>query len=304
MNCKAFNSSSKMNKKLIFAPLLLLIFAGCQNEKNIQSQALVNTQTTQATTLEIPFDTAQLKGNDIYCFDQKVGAVKGDRVFMKLDDKIISFIPPTFFGREGSAFNINEMKCNISQWEPADVSPYGGVKKTPQYANFSYQGLDVSTKIYSPNDGIYNSIISPAENKEITYRCDGSLVKMANKDGKYTVNEPYFNCDTNGKDYLTQFELNGATVYPDLALDNRYSKEWKKIFIKKVDNVNYVLMATLHDSDNDVWLSDADNAQEKLISLSQERYLINLKKDPWNSQGQAQWQQMVDSLKVEPGKVL
>jgi hypothetical protein len=304
-----------MNKPyllLLLAPTL--IFGGCSGKRTAQNidttkqkatPPIVQEQTGLSTTTKAQTTTTStgeersaqdffapvLKGDDIYCFDQKVGTHKNGRVYMKLNDKVISFVAPNLSATESDVFDIKDMTCESENVRPDDK---GNVAL--KYSNFYYQGLEVSTKLYGPYS-VYKSVETPEENNKITFRCDGSLAKTAETSGKYTKSEPYFDCQTNQKDFLEQFEFSGAAGHQVLTTGGDYGKYWQKIFIKRLAGLNYIFSSSVSSDYKDSWSSDS--SIDKFKEMSSRQALDELLKNPKYTRTIALWKILVDSFRVE-----
>jgi len=297
---------------LLLAPTL--IFGGCSSKPSAQNTdttkpkaapPIVQEQTGFSTTTDnaamatstaeersaMDFFAPVLKGDDIYCFDQKVGTHKNGRVYMKLDGKIISFVAPNLSATEADVFDIKDMTCESENVRPDDK---GNVAL--KYSNFYYQGLEVSTKLYGPY-AVYKSVETPEENNKITYRCDGSLAKTGEPNGKYTKSEPYLDCQTNQKDSLEQFEFSGAAGHPVLTTGGDYGKYWQKIYIRRLAGLNYIFSGSVSADYKDSWSSDS--SMDKFKEMSGRAALDELLKNPRYTRTIALWKILVDSFRVE-----
>lgn len=290
---------------LLLAPVL--VFGGCsRNQAAQQTNPQINQEQTSIPTTTKPQLTATstveeitahdpfvpvIKGDDIFCFDKKIGTYKNGRLYMKLDDKIVSFVPPKLSGTDVGDFNLNDLMCESSNARPDDEG-----YTNYQYSHFIFQGLEVSTKLYG-SYAVYKTIETPEDNNKITYRCDGSLAKTGDKVGEYTKDEPYFDCQTNGRDFLTQYEFNGAAGAPILTTGGDYGKKWNKIYIKRLDGLNYIFMGSLSLNYEDNWSSDY--SMEKFRELSSRDALNELLKAPFNTKSLALWQMLIDSFRIE-----
>jgi hypothetical protein len=174
-----------------------------------------NATSTENETLGVEYLAPVRKGDDISCYGQRVGVFKNGRLYMKLDERVVSFVPPKIHGTEVDQFNLKDLTCNSS---PSTTNDF-------VYSNFAYQGLEISTKIYGPY-AVYKTVETAKDNNKITYKCDGSLTKTGETYGVYTTNEPYFDCQTNGKDVLTQYEFTAAEGHPVLTTGGDFGKFW------------------------------------------------------------------------------
>ncbi|MFA5829993.1 MAG: hypothetical protein WC843_05915 [Candidatus Gracilibacteria bacterium] len=295
-------------KKLLFILGIgsVLILAACsapgttkssENKPTIAATDIVLTQSLTQSQTEQPTQTAQasqtetqevdpyapiLKGKDIYCSDLKVGKFENGRIYMKLYDQVVSVAQSNLSGPNPGIAGLN---CEYE---------YGGAVDG-KYEGFSYQGLEVSPRMYPPY-GVNQTIETPAENAKITYKCDGSLAKKAG------ANYPNFYCETNGKDALTQYEFSAADGYPILTTGADYGESWDKIYIKKVNGLNYIFRGGVSFDDKGIWSSD--QSEEKYNMLTAKTYLDDLLKAPEFTKSMALWKPIVDSFKVESADLL
>lgn len=253
----------------------------------VLTQILTQSQTeqvaqTQTETQEVDPYAAILKGKDIYCSGLKVGKFENGRIYMKLYDQVVSVKQSYLSGP------------NPGIWGLGCEYEYGGAVDG-KYEGFSYQGLEVSPRMYPPY-GVNQTIETPAENAKITYKCDGSLAKKAG------ANYPNFYCETNGKDSLTQYEFSGADGYPILTTGADYGESWDKIYIKKVNGLNYIFRGSVAGGSVVGWSSD--ESEEKYKTITAKTYLDDLLKAPEFTKSLALWKPIVDSFKVESADIL
>ena len=71
---------------------------------------------------------------------------------------------------------------------------------------------------------------------KITYECDSSLVPS----------QPYFYCETNGKDYLEQYEFGRS--YRRVAPETTTESYWRKILVKKINGVDVLFQIILQNT--------------------------------------------------------
>lgn len=228
---------------------------------------------------------ATLQNNDIYCFDQKVGYLKDNRVYMQLDSSIVSFIPQSLdpSNPDLPAFDIKQLSCQNADWANENYT----------YGNFSYLGLEISGKVFGPY-AIYKPIVTYSENNQVTYKCDGSLVKTGEK---YRDNVPTLNCQTNDTNLLAQYEFSAASGSPQLTTGGEYGVAWKKVFIKRGINLNYFFIGNVSNDFNDYWL--AGDAIGKYRKTSSNESLNKLLNRPDVTAKLDAWQEMVKSFQVE-----
>jgi hypothetical protein len=163
--------------------------------------------------------------------------------------------------------------------------------------------LEISPKLYPPY-GIYQIIETPQDNNKISFKCDGSLVKKPKSESgadwkNFTKNVPNYYCETNGKDFLSQFEFQTASVYPVLTTGGDYGEGWVRVYIKKAPDLNYFLLGsvTAAGGANDYWITG--DSSEKYAQLTKKDYLDGLLKNPKVLQSVTLWQNIAGSFRVE-----
>ncbi len=267
-----------------------------QNESKNEQIAQSTTESQTKSEIADP-NIPVLKDKDIYCNNQKVGKFENGRIYMKVYDQVVSVAQTALTsGSQG----IDGLSCMYEY-------TYDDVPQTI-YRGFSYNDLEISPKLYSPYR-INQTIETPAENAKITYKCDGSLAKqMLERTKKYTENFPNFYCETNGKDYLTQYEFGAADGYPVLTTGAEVGESWEKIYIKKVAGLNYIFRGSVwrvggNADDSNIWWS-IDEPEDKYKRVTSKSNLDELIKDPEFTKSLALWQPIVDSFKVEKTDVL
>ena len=278
-----------MSKKALFitssAIITALFLTGCKPPPAVTPQPTQQTAPIKnipvvmtPTTEEVPADPffPILKGTDIYCAQEKIGKTENGRVYLKIYDATVSF--------DAKNWELNKVFCSY------DFT----VQDKLKYLGFTYDGLEISPKLYGPY-GIYTAVETPEQNQKISFKCDGSLVQPSDKKPI-----PTFYCSTNGKDYLTQYEFQTASVFPMITTGGEYSVAWKKVFIKKSSGFNYFFLGNLGRNEpgyDDYWI--AGDSAEKYAAKSSKKALDNLVKYPPNSTKIAEWQKIADSFRVE-----
>ncbi len=111
--------------------------------------------------------------------------------------------------------------------------------------------------------------------RKVTYTCDGPLLK-----GKWAK------CETNGKDYLTQYEFGGVCGLFYRGTGAGMSQGWNKIYIKKIEGKDFYFFTCVDEDKNMVSREDqfteGDSYEKKATRLSQIAFLENILKDPEN----------------------
>jgi len=273
--------------KVLLVLLSLLICSGCsQNPQNTDTKDDNKLQTsnetqklddkTTKTTEEPEISSKQETDEYVYCDNEKVGKFLNGRIYVKIYDEVVSF--------ESDELNKDLVVC---------LNEIDYVKDEWNYAGISYNGLEISPRIYSPY-GIYKAVETPEDNSKITFSCDGSLVKKAN-----TEDVPNFYCETNSKDYLTQYEFQGASAYKITATGGEYYEGWGKVYIKKTPELNYFFFGKIPADYSESLASDLATPEE-FKRLTQKSYLNEVLTKFSESPLLESWDKIVNTFKVEP----
>ena len=95
---------------------------------------------------------------------------------------------------------------------------------------------------------------------KILYKCTSPLIR----------GNSYEYCETNGEDYLVQYEFGG--MYRQFGTGGGHFESWKKIFIKKIDNKNIIFEGFLEGSslstDTSFITYDAVNIYKSLLKYN------------------------------------
>lgn len=207
----------------------------------------------------------ELKNDKIFFNNKERGHIRNGKIFIKFKNDIISFngdIGKVIFSEEGD---------NI----------------------FYYNGLQVSDDFYCAYRNTYETV----DKDEITFACDGPLADYKNGDftalGRDEVNWQY--CETDGKEFLTQFELTAASGY-QFGTGGGFIESWKKLYIKEVHSGSYIFTGNLGGDfiDSDPSFYD----KEKYKYISSKEYLDVLLAKGENENKIKEWDQFVDSFEV------
>ena len=273
--------------KVLLVLLSLLICSGCsQNPQNTDTKDDNKLQTsnetqklddkTTKTTEEPKISSKQETDDYIYCDNEKVGKFLDGRIYVKIYDKVVSF--------ESNELNKDLVVCAYER---------DFVKEEWNYAGISYNGLEISPRIYSPY-GIYQAVETPEDNSKITFNCDGSLVQKGS-----TGDVPNFYCETNNKDYLTQYEFQGASGYMITTTGGEYYEGWVKVYIKGTGGLNYFFLGKIPADYSESLASDLATPEE-FKRLTQKSYLDEVLTKFSESPLLESWDKIVNTFKVEP----
>jgi len=185
-----------------------------------------------------------LKDNIIYSGDKARGFLANDKINIFLKDKVFSF------------------KGDLQK---LSFGPAAGMD-----GNFYYDGLEVSNIFKGPY-AIYRDI----DMDKITYKCGGSL--LVTSAGKQL---PNFNCKTNGKDSLSQYEYSAASGN-GFATGAPYSLRWYKLYAKNIDGTNFIILGSLTGGSLG---SDSSDFSQEYGTFSTQKYLDGILKDEINKQ--------------------
>ena len=161
----------------------------------------------------------------------------------------------------------------------------GGIIDENEFSQFTYDDLHVTTRICGPYM-IYRQVKNP------TYACDGSF--MTDNEGNQ---EPHYYCDTNGKDYISQYEFNGVTSYcsedgTGFATGGEVTKTWNKMYMKKINGKNIYIFGMLKQDFIDLYEAK-EGVYQNTIS---KKYLDTLLSDNENKETVKKWDTIVQSL--------
>jgi len=163
------------------------------------------------------------------------------------------------FTDSDSQFKIQNSKLNLFQKDHMLDSKY------------YYKGLSINL----PNKRY--------QNQKIIYQCTSPLL----------ANQPYFDCQTNNSDFLTQYEF--GKDYYQFSTGGGFPLTWKKIYIKRINGIEIVFEGQLA-ADN-YWPTD-DNTQELIDRIESKEYLEYIKSLPINKYNEQVWEQIVESFDI------
>lgn len=100
---------------------------------------------------------------------------------------------------------------------------------------FKYKYIEVTTQLQTP----YGQGLSTLK-KGVSYNCNGPFI----------VDREFFYCETNKKDFLSQYEKNGAESFV-VTTGGDYDPEvdgyWKKMYVRKIGNTDVFFIVNLID---------------------------------------------------------
>lgn len=145
------------------------------------------------------------------------------------------------------------------------------------------------TKINFGNiDDIYYykdlSINLPNKNREevhIQYECTSSLLPS----------KPYFYCETNKENYLTQYEF--GEDFRQLSSSGEFPFKWKKIYIKNIGGKDIVFEGVL---EGDTYYSIDFPSQQEIDRIQSKEYLESIIQKNVNKEKEKIWEDMVRSF--------
>ena len=269
-------------KKLLPALLAILFLAACAPTSSVEPNAETASEENQAnkdeiaaketennTPAEEEFDTISVKDNKIFYSGEERVFIENDILNIILDGKIISF--------------------------PGDIEKIGFVPINT-FKQFYYGDKE------HPNLLIFTgSVVGPYKTYEptekVNYECNGSLADNGNLD--------FYLCETNGENFLTQFEFNAADSL-GFATGGGVDATWRKIYIKKVGDIDLIFIGRLDQFfdypkasagiSSTPCQDGADYNQEmcdRLKTVESEDYLLELIKDPEVQNKISEWDRFV-----------
>lgn len=210
--------------KILFPILIVLVFvfSAC-TQQNVATPSSTEEAVTEVAETEDDYNFALKNENDIYLAGEKVGDVLPDgTVTLEYDGKMISFkagsgddTPEEIVGK---IFNMNNDQTG---------------KRSLMYDNH-YGYLDIGKTFFGPYDTMKD--FNP---ENISFECDGTAI-LDLADGKVKVAK----CETNGTDYLTQYECSPGAVNP-IVTGGEVTLSWEKNYVKKAGDEIYVFSGRL-----------------------------------------------------------
>lgn len=179
-------------------------------------------QAPTSTELVVPMNSQiVMQGNDIYFSGIKRGEIVGQKVSLDLGEDVRVTFPGKFGDFQYSGHGLPEEA-------DATIIHAVSVKLDPASEN-SVSISDFVTAPYQSDDLV----------ALVRYRCDGSLVK-----GGGGKDVPNYYCETNGKDFLSQYEFSTAGT-SSFATGDAPWIGWYKLYIKKAGSKNIFIFMEL-----------------------------------------------------------
>lgn len=233
-------------KKLSLLIALVLLGAGCavSNTQRIEPMPEQAQPTLDQVVVVLMNSQIVMEGNDIYFSGIKRGEISGQNVSLDLGDDLRVTFPgkPGDFqyaghGRpeEADATMIHSIRINHDPW--LSLSDF----------------VTAAYRPYKPVDAV-------------SYHCNGSLVKTFSEG----ADVPNFYCETNGVDFLSQYEFSTAGI-GDFATGDAPNVDWNKIYIKKAGEKNVFVFLNLGSEEDGA--SIYGNETEKVAEASKKAYL-------------------------------
>lgn len=203
-----------------------------------------------------------LKDNVIYHGDEIRGFLADDKINIYLGDEILTF--------EGDLKKLSFGIVEGMNW------------------NFYYDTLEISNTFQGPY-----AIYEKTNMDKISYKCDGSLL-VTSKGEQF----PNYYCETNSKDFLSQYEFSAANGN-GFATGGGYSEFWYKLYIKKINGINYTFSSRLigDTTDSDDKHSNIKKYNEDYQRLSNKKYLDEILTDEENKKKIEEWDEFIENVK-------
>ena len=202
------------------------------------------------------------------------------------------------------SFASNQEQCFSRAYQPTIINNYlyqdtqliaeqkdSNITFTDSDSQFTIQNakLDLFQKDYMLDSKYYYNGLSinlPNEryqNQKIIYQCTSPLL----------ANQPYFDCQTNNSDFLTQYEF--GKDYYQFSTGGGFPLTWKKIYIKRINGIDIIFEGRLA-ADN-YWPTD-ENTQELIDRIESKEYLEYIKSLPINKYNEQVWEKTVESFGI------
>ena len=240
----------------------------------------------------------------------------------KIEERYDFFVFGEQFSYEGDGGVVIDLADHVtfydrSQEELLELLDQGVDNKSVIYVMYNDQ-LHMSRNLYSIS-GIFKGF----DPSKINYKCDGTFMKFPGgmsylketvdpKRGDFNAkiisiddDDRWAFCETNGKDYLKQFEfgtINGE--YPLFTGGGENVSTWNLIYSKKLDDVNYFFSIRIGDthffySDENIY-SPQDYCLEDDICYdkSSKEYLKILLAGKELQKKIAEWDKFVESIEL------
>jgi len=202
------------------------------------------------------------------------------------------------------SFVTNQEQCFSRVYQPTIINNYlyqdtqliaqqndSYITFTDSASQFTIQSakLDLFQKDYMLDSKYYYNGLSinlpnkKYQNQKILYQCTSPLL----------ASQPYFDCQTNNSDFLTQYEF--GKDYYQFSTGGGFPLTWKKIYIKRINGMDIIFEGRLA-ADN-YWPTD-DNTQELIDRIESKEYLEYVKSLPINKYNEQVWENIVESFDI------
>jgi len=119
---------------------------------------------------------------------------------------------------------------------------------------------------------------------KIIYECTDSLLPL----------KPYFYCNTNGNNYLTQYEF--GENYRQFSTGGGFSLKWKKIYIKNISGKNIIFEGFL---EGDTYNLTESPTQAEVQKIKSKEYLDKINQNASNKKNEKEWDTLIESFSAE-----
>lgn len=167
----------------------------------------------------------------------------------------------------------------------------GKISISFQGNTYSFTGNPEYLTKHEMIEGVYFykdiSINLPDNNRKepkIIYECASSLLPS----------KPYFYCDTNGKNHLTQYEFGES--YRQFSTGGGFPLKWKKIYIKNIDEKNIVFEGVLG---GDTYDPTESPTQTEIQRIESKEYLDKINQSTSKKENEKEWDILVESFSAE-----
>lgn len=201
----------------------------------------------------------------LYNFSFPRGTVDGKKLHVTLDQNTIE-----------ATFESDPK--NIAFWngvfgDSSDSNVYH--QRFDHFFKIKDKYLEIATKFEGP----YSYGVSQSK-----FQCDGPFVK----------DSAYFYCETNKKDFLSQYEFNGTGAFIG-STGGDFLKDWRKIYVRQVGDKQIFFLLHLKGE----FLS-TDEAKDKKnavgLQIASKEYLDSILKDPENKKRITEADKFIQSI--------
>ena len=207
-------------------------------------------------------------------------------------DKVLSAAKTNIYTIQDKTFSF---VGSLDKINPVDGAFYGA---RDLWAFYYGDDFEVTNQLNGPYAVYTNDVKASTMN----FKCDGPSVNYTNGKDPFDLNRvevPWFYCETNGEDWLTQYEFSGAEGLV-IMTGGGYGERWYKLYLKKVKGENLIFIGTLSGDDIDTEDSYEGGAEalKKMRAVSSKAYLDELLKKEDNIKKIAEWDAFVKSFDI------